>query len=73
MQETIVLDESMIMLLPAAMLSLCAGSLPFPHYYKDPFMSNSSTDASEDTEDLFKVFLKACLFFFRVWSDHGIR
>ncbi|KAI3914770.1 hypothetical protein MKW98_002006 [Papaver atlanticum] len=53
-KESFLLNESLIMLLPAAMFSLCGGSAPFPHCYKDPFLSNSITGPSEDAEDLYK-------------------
>ncbi|KAF5201731.1 Serine/threonine-protein kinase ATM, partial [Thalictrum thalictroides] len=61
-KESFVLNESVIILLPAAMLSLCFGCVPFQQCLDIPCVSNSYVELSKLLEDPIKAEENDCGF-----------
>ncbi|KAK1564596.1 hypothetical protein Q3G72_006661 [Acer saccharum] len=55
LQECSILNECMVLLLPAAVYAICAGCSPFTHLFKWPFMSHSHSDVTETRDDWVKI------------------
>ncbi|OMO81447.1 hypothetical protein CCACVL1_12416, partial [Corchorus capsularis] len=53
--ESYLLNDRMVLLLPAAVYALCAGSEPFTQFYKEILPLNSFVDATEVADDWIKV------------------
>ncbi|KAI9173943.1 hypothetical protein LWI28_009144 [Acer negundo] len=53
--ECSILNECMVLLLPAAVYAICAGCSPFTHLFKWPFMSHSHSDVTETRDDWVKI------------------
>ncbi|OMO67090.1 serine/threonine-protein kinase ATM, partial [Corchorus olitorius] len=54
LKESSLLNDRMVLLLPAAVYALCAGSEPFTQYYKEILPLNSFVDATEVADDWIK-------------------
>ncbi|XP_042498310.1 serine/threonine-protein kinase ATM isoform X2 [Macadamia integrifolia] len=54
-KESLVFNERVVILLPAAMFSLSTGCVPISYYSKGLLMAYSFTDASETADDWFKI------------------
>ena len=55
MQESSLLNDRMVLLLPAAVYALCAGCEPFTQCYKEILLLHSFVDAIEVADDWIKV------------------
>ncbi|GAV63786.1 PI3_PI4_kinase domain-containing protein/FAT domain-containing protein/FATC domain-containing protein, partial [Cephalotus follicularis] len=54
-KESTLLDERLVLLLPAAVYALCAGCAPFTNCYKGLFLSHSFGDTIEAADNWFKI------------------
>ncbi|KAK9108083.1 hypothetical protein Syun_024094 [Stephania yunnanensis] len=68
-EETNLLNGRMVLLLPAAIFSLCDGFTPFPHCFNDLISSDMYTDTSEAMEDKIKMGEESDCNFFQNLSE----